>query len=113
MRRTLVEPGVPNGTPAVMTTRWPEPAISSRWAGRTAFCTMSLKFLISGRWTQCAPHNRASRLAVARFGVSARIGTDGRSRAAREAVAPELVNETIAAAPIVAATCQAAALIAP
>ncbi len=30
MRRTLVEPGVPNGTPAVMTTRWPEPAISSR-----------------------------------------------------------------------------------
>src|ERR1700674_1916597 len=34
MRRTLVEPGVPNGTPAVMTTRSPEPAISSRWAVR-------------------------------------------------------------------------------
>ena len=30
MRRTLVEPGVPNGTPAVMTRRWPDPAISSR-----------------------------------------------------------------------------------
>lgn len=30
MRRTLVEPGVPKGTPAVMTTRSPDPAISSR-----------------------------------------------------------------------------------
>ena len=49
---------------------------------------------------------------MAIFGVNARIGAAGRSRAARNAVAPELVNDTIAAAPIVAATWQAAALIA-
>ena len=67
---------------------------------------------MSARWTQCAPHSSASRRAVGRFGVSARIGAHGRSRAARSAVAPELVNETIAAAPTVAATWQAAALIA-
>src|ERR1700674_5809953 len=104
MRRTLVEPGVPKGTPAVMRTGSPETELFSRRAARTAFCTMSLKFLMSARWTQCAPHKRARRRAVARFGVRARIGAAGRSRAARNAVAPELVNETIAAAPIVAAT---------
>src|ERR1700680_1985916 len=111
MRSTLVEPGVPNGTPAVITTRWPGPAISSRWATRTAFCTMSLKFLMSARWTQWAPHKSARRRAGPMCGVTAGIGAAGRSRAARIAVAPELVNDTIAAAPIVSATWQGGALI--
>src|ERR1051326_7680434 len=112
MRRMLVEPGVPNGTPAVMTTRCPGPAISSRCAVRTAFCTMSVKLVMSARCTQCAPHSNARRRAVLRFGVNARIGDAGRSRAARKAVAPELVNDKIAAAPTVAPTWLAAALIA-
>src|SRR5215467_1883861 len=89
--KTLVAPGVPNGMPAVMTTRWPGWAIPSRWAMRTAFCTISPKLLTSLVCTQCAPHKTAKRRAVPRFEVNTRIGASGRSRAARKAVAPDVV----------------------
>src|SRR5271166_1417474 len=89
--RIFVAPGVPNGTPAVMTTRWPTSAMFSRCAILTAFCTMSAKFLTSLVCTQCVPHKTERRRAVARFDVSTRIGASGRSRAARRAVAPEVV----------------------
>src|SRR5215813_5715488 len=102
--RTLVAPGVPNGTPAVMTTRCPGSAIFSRGAIRTAWCTISPKLFTSRVCTQCAPHKTARRRAVACFEVSTRIGASGRSRAARKAVAPEVVYETIAAAPTKPAT---------
>src|SRR5260370_14344906 len=89
--RIFVAPGVPNGTPAVMTTRWPTSAIFSRCAIRTAFCTMSPKLFTSLVCTQCAPHKTASRRAVPRFEVRTRTGDAGRSRAARRAVAPDVV----------------------
>ena len=51
----------------------------------------------------------ASRRAVARIGVSTMIGTSGRSLAARRAVEPDDVQQTIAAAFTVPTICRAAA----
>src|SRR6185312_1048787 len=88
---TLVAPGVPNGTPAVTTTRWPGRANSSLWAMPQALPTISLKLEMSSVSTQCTPQPRASRRAVAICEVRHRIGTSGRWRATRSAVDPEVV----------------------
>ena len=55
--------------------------------------------------TQCKPHAIASLRPVASIGVSATIGTLGRSRDARKPVEPDLVQHTMAAAFTVCATC--------
>src|SRR6266851_4578291 len=91
MRSAFVAPGVPNGTPAVITTLSAVLAILSRLAMFTARWTISEKLETSRVWTQCAPQSSESRRAVFRFDVNTRIGTSGRSRAARSAVAPDVV----------------------
>ena len=82
---------MPKGTPAVTTRRWPDSAISSRWAMRQALSTISEKVRTSRVLTQWMPQAIARRRAVSSFEVRHRIGTSGRSRAARSAVEPEVV----------------------
>src|SRR5688572_10182981 len=96
MWMTLVDPGVPNGTPAMMTMRWPAAATPWRNAILLALATISSKLAISRVRTAWAPHNRPSRRAVLSDGVSTSKGTAGRSRATRRAVDPEAVKLTIA-----------------
>ena len=62
--------------------------------------------------TQCTPHTSESLRPVDRFGEMAMIGDFGRSRATRSAVAPELVQHTIAESTRVSAMPRAAAAIA-
>ncbi len=111
MRSMLVEPGVPNGTPAVMTTRCPPRDLLALRHTDRLLHHLGEVLDVGEVYAMRAPDS-ARRRAVSIFGVSARIGAVGRSRAARSAVAPELVKETIAAAPIVSGDLAAAALIA-
>ena len=105
-------PGVPRGTPAVMTMDCSGAANPSRQAMRQARSTMSSKSWASSVTTQCKPQARASRRPVLCTGVSAMIGTLGLSRAARKPVDPELVQLTMAAACSVCTTWRAAAMMA-
>ena len=88
---TLVEPAVPNGTPAISTTRSPPCAIRWRKAIRLPFSTISSKLWTSREWTGWTPHSSPIRRAVVSDGLIASSGTAGRSRAMRRAVEPELV----------------------
>src|SRR5690554_8233984 len=63
---------------------------------RLDLATISSKLLTSRVTTACAPHNNPMRRAVWRSGVSTNNGTEGRSRAIRRAVDPDLVKQTIA-----------------
>ena len=105
---TLVDPGVPNGTPAIRMTRSPALAIPWRSAVRFDLATISSNEVTSRVWTAWVPHSSPSRRAVSICGVRTRIGTDGRSRAIRRAVDPELVKQMIAAADTVCAIVLAA-----
>ena len=49
------------------------------------------------------PHSSPKRRAVSGAGVSTRMGTDGRSRATRRAVEPDVVKQMIADADTMAA----------
>ena len=60
----------------------------------------------------CRPQLSASRRAVPASGVSAMIGTRGRSRAASSAVVPEWLKQQIALTCVVSATSRAATVIA-
>ena len=91
MRSMLVAPGVPSGTPAVMMMRWPGSAKPSSRAMRQARETMSSRSWASSVRTQCRPQTSARRRLVAVMGVSAMIGTVGRSRDTRMPVEPEAV----------------------
>src|SRR3546814_618904 len=91
IRRVLVAPGVPKGTPAVITILSPTPAYPSRCAMALAFWTMLEKLVTSPVWTLYTPQTSDRRRAVRMSAVSPRIGTSGRSRAARRAVAPDMV----------------------
>ena len=88
------------------------PAKLSRRAARTALTTASLKRSTGPETTQCSPQTKDSRRAVASIGVSAMIGTAGRSRAALSAVVPEWVKQQIALTSVDSATSRAAAVIA-
>jgi hypothetical protein len=99
----LVEPGVRNGTPASTITRSPAFAMPWRSAMRFDLATMSSNDSTSRVWTACVPHNRPRRRAVSWLGVSTSSGTEGRSRAIRRAVEPEVVKQMIATADTVAA----------
>ena len=91
MRRRLVAPGVPNGMPAVTTRLEPGsamPALSACWQARSTISSMSWA---SSQTTPCRPQTRARRRAAASRVIRPRIGCSGRSRAARRAVAPEVV----------------------
>ena len=99
--RRWSSPASPNGTPAVTMIRSPPLARPWRSAIRFALPTISSKLATSRVRTACAPHSRPSRRAVFSDGVSTSSGTVGRSRATRRAVEPELVKQTIAAAPTV------------
>jgi hypothetical protein len=65
---------------------------------RLALPTISSKLATSRVRTACAPHKSPMRRAVLVEGVSTSSGTDGRSRAIRRAVDPDMVKQTIAAA---------------
>ena len=108
----FVEPGVLNGTPAVTTTLSSRVANPSAKATRVAETTASLKRSTSSVIAQWRPQTNARRRAVPRNGVSAMIGTVGRSRAAKRAVVPEWVKQQIALISVVSATSRAAAVIA-
>ena len=77
-----------------MTSRSPGRAAPSLTAASHATSTISCSSATSRTGTGCTPHTRASRRAVSRKGVSARIGTAGRSRAARSAEKPDEVYAT-------------------
>ena len=100
-----VAPGVPNGTPAVMTTRWPGSAIP-RGVRSAPLCTMSPKLLTSLVWTQRAPEN-----GKATCGIEVRGQHEDRAAGSRAPRRPDVVWDTIAAAPTRLATWRAAALI--
>ena len=104
--------GVPSGTPATMMTRWPALAKPSLKAMRQARSTMSSRSWASSATTQCTPQTSDSRRAVARLGEIATIGDFGRSRATRNAVEPEEVQQTMAARSSVSAIWRAAAAMA-
>ena len=99
----LVAPGVPNGTPAVITSLSPAAAKPSRSAMVQACETMSENFATSSVRTAWTPRTSTSRRAVSTLGVNPMIGTPGRSRAARSVVEPVDVNVVMAAADTVPA----------
>ena len=80
-----------NGIPAAITTRSPGRPKPSRIATSPAQRTMSSMPSTSGTPTGCTPQTSIKRRAVARSGVSPRMGAAGRSRASLSAVEPELV----------------------
>ncbi len=77
IRNRLVEPGVPNGTPAVITRLEPALAMPLWTAKRQARSTMSSMFWASSQTTACRPQSSASRRAVPNWVISARIGRSG------------------------------------
>jgi len=91
-----VVPGWLKGTPAV-TTIWSVcSAKPSSRAARAALTTADLKRSTLPVATQVTPQTRQSRRSVAALGLSARIGTCGRSRATLSAVVPDSVKQQIA-----------------
>ena len=68
MRIIFVAPGVPNGTPATITTRSPSTDMVSRLANLQARAVMSSMSLASLVATACTPHTSDSRRAVSRLG---------------------------------------------
>jgi hypothetical protein len=77
--------------PAVMTTRWPFSPKPSLAVIRVEWATISSMLATSWVWTLWTPQASARRRAVRASGVRQRIGTSGRSRAARRVVEPEVV----------------------
>jgi hypothetical protein len=108
----LVVPGMPSGTPATMSTRWPARTKPSRNAIEPARSTMSSWSRASSATTQCTPHTTDSLRPVAMFGVIATTGGLGRSRATRTAVEPDEVQQMIAGRSSVSAIWRAASAIA-
>ena len=105
---TLVEPGVPNGTPAMIT--HPVAALGEAVAQRHALGLADHLLEagdVAGVDRVDAPQQAQPPRGRSATGVIARIGTGGRSRAMRRAVEPELVKQTIAVAPTVPAICRA------
>ena len=96
---TLVDPGVPKGTPASTTILLPFCVILCRSAIRRALPTISSNVSISLVRTAWTPHVKPSFRAVSSRGVKARIGVSGRSRATRRTVLPDEVKQVIALAP--------------
>ncbi|MNC68486.1 hypothetical protein D3C75_1190900 [compost metagenome] len=89
IRRLLVEPGLPNGTPAVISNVSPRLAMPWAWAISSAVETTSSTWRKRSLTTECTPQATVKRRAVTRFGVRLRIGARGRSRAARRVEAPD------------------------
>ena len=85
------QPGVPNGTPAVITIEAPGPATPLSRASRQARSVISSTSWASSHTTVCSPQTSASRRAVPVWVIRLRIGRPGRSRAARSAVEPVVV----------------------
>src|SRR5918995_463732 len=91
-RRAFVEPGMPGGEPATMTTTSPSmtrPALSSTsstWTAISSVCRTSLTRKVS------TPQVRASWLRVHWFGVKASMGMRGRTRASRRVESPLVVK---------------------
>src|SRR5690606_408266 len=111
-RRMLVEPGVLKGTPAVRTIWSASVANPSSRAARAAETTAILNRLTFSVTMQWSPQESARRRAILGNGVSARIGTRGRSREARSAVVPVWVKQQIALIWAVSAISRAATVIA-
>ena len=86
-----------------------KPSLKAR---RQARSTMSSWSRASSATMQCTPQTTDSRRAVATLGEIATIGGCGRSRATRNAVEPENVQQTIAERSSVSAIWRAAAAIA-
>ena len=91
IRSTLVEPGVPIGTPAVITILSPDWANPWVTAVSIARFTTAEKRSSLAICTPCTPQAMAIRRAVRSLEVTQSIGTLGRSRAARSVVEPEVV----------------------
>ena len=79
---------------------------------RVARATVSVMVWVSAVTTAWTPHTTARRRAVARLLVRPSTGQLGRSRATRRAVLPPSVKAAITEAPMVCATCRAAAAMA-
>ena len=82
-------PGVPNGTPQVITGRWPSSTSPRSWVSRQAFDTISVNSVTSGVTIGWTLQHGAMRRAVSIFGIKEAIGTGGRWRAGADRDAPE------------------------
>jgi hypothetical protein len=91
IRSTLVEPGVPIGTPAVITILSPDWANPWVTAVSLALFTTAEKRSSLAICTAWTPQAMAIRRAVRSLEVTQSIGTLGRSRDARSVVEPEVV----------------------
>ena len=89
MRSELVDPGCPNGTPAVINKVSPRCTMPWAWAISSAVEHTSSTCLKRSLTTECTPQATLKRRAVDRLGVRLRIGTAGRSRAARRLELPD------------------------
>ena len=88
---TLVDPGFPIGTPAVITIWSPGSANPCDFETSNARLTTAENRSSSAICTEWTPQAIANLLAVAMLDVTHNIGTEGRSRAARRVVEPEVV----------------------